>query len=468
MTNSSHPYCPHCREPIADPRPDQECPHCGLTLSDWHEAATIVHPEDPTPGLPDSSVDGHNPLIGQRLVTYDVEAFCGAGGMARVYRARHVNLHRLCALKVLDPFLARRQPAMVESFLAEARAAAALVHPHVVTVHTIGEDRGIHFIEMEYVPGQSLAHVARSVTLDVTRATRFMVQIGGALAEAHRLRLVHRDIKPANVLVAPRDLAKLADFGLAKHLHDDALHDELGITGTPHFMAPELFECRPATARSDIYAMGVTYFALLTGRVPFSSESLLALFQMHATATVPDVRLSCSQAGEEIAEIIQRCMAKHPADRYADAEELYEALHAAYLLGRSLESLLQEGLADESAQITPLGEDRFLIRVALGDGRSQRVRVEAAIGEAVTRRIVRVFSVCGPADENYFRRALELNSSIAYGALALEDCAGQTCFVMVHTHPRASCDPEELRESVMSIARHADEIEQALTGDDQN
>jgi serine/threonine-protein kinase len=295
------------------------------------------------------------------------------------------------------------------------------------------------------------------------RATKLLLHTTAALSEAHRLHLVHRDVKPANILVTMGDIAKLADFGLAKQIAKGAADQELGLCGTPQYMAPELFQGAHATPQSDVYALGVTYFSLVCGRLPFASESLIELIRLHTDARPPDLHEACPEAGPDMARIIDRCLSKVPAERYASAAELHADLQAAYLTLRPLEGLLQEALANEPAQITRQRPHRFSIHVALPGGRSQQVLVEdVSEVQAGTERQVRVFSVCGPADQQYYQRALELNASISYASLALQEVDGRACFVMLHAHPRATCDPEELRASVMSIARHADEVERAL------
>ncbi len=460
--------CPGCQAELPAQGTATCCPHCGYTLRTWDsptfDGPTLQNDQMRLPSLP---LDDR--LVGTRLGNYDLEAYLGAGAMARVYRARHRTLHRPCAIKVLNPDLVSRSPEVIPAFLAEARAAAGLVHPHVVTIHTIGEDAGLHFIEMEYIHGRSLSHVAEATELDVTRATKFLTHISAALAEAHRLDLVHRDIKPGNVLVTSSDVAKLADFGLAKRIveEDADASGRQGLAGTPQYMAPELFRGQPASRRSDIYALGVTYFLLCTRQLPFSSTSLPLLARMHAEDALPEIEPLCPHATPEVTHIIRRCLSKEPAERYSDAQQLYDDLHAAYVGLRSLESILREALLGCPVEITGHAH-RFHVRVKLDDGRTQAVVVESCHGDAVVDQLVRVFSICAPLDETYLRHALELNAAIPYGSIAIEEIDGQPHFVMVHAHPRSTCDPGELRASVLSIARHADEVEHALTGDDEH
>jgi serine/threonine protein kinase len=184
-----------------------------------------------------------DPLLGGTLGQYQLEALVGRGSMGRVYRASHMGLHRPCAVKVMNPGLVARQPQVRERFWAEARAVAQLLHPHVVTVHNLGSDRGFHFIEMEYVPGGvSLRdQIIREGPFDAVRASVLVRQVLLALEAAHRSGLVHRDVKPANVLMSNIGHAKLADFGLVRR-SGEVSRAGLPVGGTPTYMAPELFE----------------------------------------------------------------------------------------------------------------------------------------------------------------------------------------------------------------------------------
>ncbi len=177
--------------------------------------------------------------------------------MACVYKARHMELERTCALKIIDTASLARQPDIREQFRAEARAVANLLHPHIVTIYNLGSEGEHHFIEMEYVPGgrtlrDTLVHEG---PLDPVRAATLARQVALALGAAHDSGLVHRDIKPANVLLTRDGDAKLADFGLVRRL-DELAQGGAPLAGTPTFMAPELFQGTPAGSASDIYAAG--------------------------------------------------------------------------------------------------------------------------------------------------------------------------------------------------------------------
>ncbi len=461
--------CPSCKSRLPSSAV-QACPACGDPLDklptrrvrDLDQTSAFRHSESDEPG---ASADE---LIGTQLGNYLIERFLGQGGMARVYRARHLTLERPCAIKVLKPSIVDRDKAAVASFLAEARAAANLVHPNVVTIHTIGQDRGRHFIEMEYIDGMSLASLLESEgPFAPAQATCFLVQIGSALSVAHERHLVHRDIKPGNVMVSTERHAKLADFGLAKRVHDKQSDDGGWLSGTPNFMAPELFQGGSADKRSDVYAMGVTYFLLLTGQLPAAGETITELMQWHSENSPRDVRELRAEIPENAARFVDRCLAKHPADRYTDAVQLHQELRAVYGSLRSLQSLLHESLRGTGIAVEG-DADHFDLVVQLAGGRKQGVVVETCDSSAVAEQVVRIYSICGPADERHYRRALELNPHFPHGAIGLENIGGLPYFVMTNAFPRSTCDPDEIRHSVLGIAQRADDVERCLTGKDSH
>jgi serine/threonine-protein kinase len=463
-------FCHGCNEKFAVPEEQQACPQCGQTMAPLIDAPTLDFSDLQARGtcVACEAPEEHDDLVGRRLATYTIEGFLGKGGMARVYRAQHLTLERPCAVKVLNRQLVARNAEFINMFFAEARAAAALVHPNVVAIHNIGFDEGLHLIEMEYVPGRSLQRILESLRwLDPTRATHLLLQTTSALAEAHRLGMIHRDIKPANIMVSDAGVAKLADFGLAKRVVTrDASSADRAPVGTPYFMAPELFAGQPADRRSDVYAMGVTYFYLLSGELPFVGHSVNELMRLHAEAPVPDMSQAQPDVPPNAVTVVNRCLAKDPSDRYADAAELYADLKAVYGGLRSMHCLMGEALAGTGIKWQEHG-CRYEARVEFPNGRSQTVFVESCSRGPITDQLVKLYSICGPALDCFYRRALELNAVMPHGAIAIEPVDGQPHFVMAHAYPRATCDPEEIRRSLLAIARHADEVEHLLTGEDR-
>jgi len=452
-------FCVGCNEPT-EQAPGGLCPRCGQAVTPGDLTPT-QHVDSSGP-LPDASDAG---LEGRQLGIYDVESFLGKGGMARVYRARHRMLYRPCALKVLAPELASRDPEYLALFLDEARAAAALVHPNVVTVHNIGNEEGLSFIEMEYISGEALQGQIGAGARDPLRATGLMLQVSAGLAEAHRVGIIHRDLKPSNVMVTHDGIAKLADFGLAKRVEArSSLPAEHSLVGTPYFMAPELFAGTAATRQSDVYAAGVTYFYLLTGRLPFADRSIVALARKHARDPVPDLGQLRPDTPTQMAALLSHCLAKRPDQRLPDASALREELRGMFGKLRPFGALVDEATRGLDLERRAEG-GAALLRVRLPNQRSQLVRVEAT-GSSVEEELVRIYSVCAPLDESYARRALELNARVPHAAIAVQEVEGRPHFVMVSSYPRATCDPEEIRASVLNIAFWADHVEAQLTGGD--
>jgi serine/threonine-protein kinase len=432
-----------------------------LALFEVDARDTYVH------GFVDDEDTIADPLIGQHLGTYSIGTLIGKGGMARVYRARHLTLGRICAIKVLNSEVVSQHPELLELFFSEARSAAALIHPHVVTVHNLAHDEGWHLIELEYVDGQTLQNVLEAQgQLDLEQAIVWIGQVCSALAAAHELGIIHRDIKPSNILVNSRGAAKLADFGLAKRVVTTDGNAE-SLMGTPYFMAPELFAGTRASRCSDVYAIGVTFFSLLAGRPPYVDRSVAEVARQHATAEVPDVREIRADIPSSVANLIKRCLTKQPGKRPADAVALCTELRSVVGGLRTATSLIDAAL--EKAELgCDRDGDRYAVRVTLETGRTQVVFVEPRTSTMFHRRVISVSSVCCGASDDFYEQALELNRSIPRGAVALDEVDGKRQFVVTDSLNQSTCEPEDICQSIASVAQHADEIEMLLTRQDLN
>jgi hypothetical protein len=255
----------------------------------------------------------------------------GEGGMGTVYRAREVILDREVAVKVLPPH-SLGDAGAVARFEREARALAKVSHPNIVQAHDAGEDRGRHFLVMEYVEGVNLAQLLRdNGRVAPALAADYARQVALGLQHAHEKGLVHRDLKPGNLLITPGRLVKILDLGLARFLQDQV--GEPGLTlegaglGTPDYMAPEQFrDARRADVRSDIYSLGCTLYHLLTGRVPFPGSSLSEKCRAHEQEEPPGFAEVCPDVPAGLGLVVQKMMAKRPADRFRTAGEAAEAL----------------------------------------------------------------------------------------------------------------------------------------------
>ncbi len=263
-----------------------------------------------------------------RIPGYECLAEVGRGGMGVVYRARQLQLDRICALKTVSAVGSIGDEAALR-FLAEAKAIATVRHPNVVQVHHAAQHEGRLFFEMEYVEGGSLAHRLKGVAWPPSRAARLIDAVARAVDEVHHHRIVHRDLKPANILLMADGTPKVADFGLAKSLDRDAsLTLEGVILGTPSYMAPEQAEgladlIGPAT---DIYAVGAILYELLAGRPPFTGASKLEVIQKIKAGDPPPPSDIVPGIPADLDAVCLKCLAKSPADRYATAGDLADDL----------------------------------------------------------------------------------------------------------------------------------------------
>jgi len=300
---------------------------------------------------PPSPAAAADDLIGRRLGGYRFLRRLGSGGMADVYLAEQTSLGRHVAVKVLRP-AALQDPAAVERFEQEARAAASLVHGQIVQIHEVGCIEGIHFLVEEYVAGPSLrAWLDRRGPLEPRQALWVLAQVGSALVRAARQGIVHRDIKPENLLVTPAGEVKVADFGLARVVSDDLALTRDGMTlGTPLYISPEQGEGRPVDARSDLYSLGATVYHLLAGRPPFTAESPIGVVMAHIREPLPPLAGLRPDLPAGLCEVVERLLAKDPAARFATPQALLQAVadvEAGLAHGRrEVESPLVWGEAD--------------------------------------------------------------------------------------------------------------------------
>lgn len=259
----------------------------------------------------------------KRLGKYRLIRTLGRGGMGVVYEAEDTLLKRQVAIKVLSSRIARDQSAL-QRFLREAQATAKLAHPHVVAIHEIDEKDGLWFIAMEYLSGGSLADlVGKKGALPWMDATRAVAEACQGLMAAHQVGLIHRDIKPANLMRTSDGHVKLVDFGLAKVGADVSGLTVSGVVvGTPHFMSPEQWRAQPLDDLSDIYSLGATYYALVTGQPPFARREPLQVMFACCSEPPPDPRRLVPTLPESCVAIIQRAMAREPSERYANASAM--------------------------------------------------------------------------------------------------------------------------------------------------
>jgi eukaryotic-like serine/threonine-protein kinase len=253
----------------------------------------------------------------------------GAGGMGQVFRATHTTLGRHYAVKVLNADARSSDPESAARFLREARAAARIKHPHIVDVFDFGYlADGRPYLVMELLDGQSLAAEVATGALEPRIAISMARQLASALRAAHAVGVIHADVSPSNILVTG-ETAKLVDFGLAQLLDDPArLSGEPAefVFGTPSYIAPEMIRGMGADAKSDQYSLGIVMFEMLTGSPPFKAKTIRDLCIMHLKAGVPELLSPHGALPPEVVKVVNRCLAKQPAQRFESMIELDAAL----------------------------------------------------------------------------------------------------------------------------------------------
>ena len=258
---------------------------------------------------------------------YRILAPLGRGGMAAVYEAHEPSLDRRVALKVL-PAEFLHDPAFADRFRQEARVAAKLEHPHIVPIHAYGIEGGRPWMAMRLVTGGSLAERVRRSPLSPAETAAVLRDVAAALDYAHARGVVHRDVKPANVLLDEAGRAYLADFGIARMLEGSSVATATGlIQGTPSYMAPEQAMGAKVDRLADVYALGVVAFECLTGRVPYTGTTPVAILMKHVQEPVPEP--TAAEVAPALTAVLRRCLAKTPADRWPTAGAFSAALEAA-------------------------------------------------------------------------------------------------------------------------------------------
>lgn len=300
------------------------CPQCGLKYSN----------DQPTCFVDGETLDeAPDPYIGSTLAgRYLVEAQLGEGGMAVVYRARHTLVDRPVAVKIMNKQLAS-DTSLRERFRREAKNAAALAHPNIIEIYDYGEtEDGAPFLVMELLDGAPLADYIGSEGMPAAEVASLGMQIAQGLARAHDFDVIHRDLKPDNVFVARgphgQPQIKLLDFGIARSMQDSRLTNAGEVFGTPQYMAPERITSIDAGPAADLYALGVIYFEMLTGRLPFEAEEITGYFIKHMQEPPPKPSDLVPNCPRRLEELILALLAKSPDERPVDAHQVVKELAA--------------------------------------------------------------------------------------------------------------------------------------------
>ena len=310
--------CPNCQ--TENPPDSRFCNTCATSLPTSEEISST-----PTRTI-DKSVQefSRGTIFASR---YEFVEELGKGGMGTVYKVYDKKVQEDVALKLLNPDVASDEKT-IERFRNELRLARKIVHKNVCRMYDLNEAEEKYFITMEYVSGENLKRFIKMAGhLSAGKSISIAKQICEGLAEAHRLGVIHRDLKPQNIMVDREGNARIMDFGVARSLKAEGITGHKGVVGTPEYMSPEQVDGKKADQRSDIYALGVILYEMVTGRPPFKGSSSLSTALKHKTEPAPDPREIDSQIPEELSKVILRCMEKDREQRYQDTEQLLSDLN---------------------------------------------------------------------------------------------------------------------------------------------
>jgi serine/threonine protein kinase len=290
-------------------------------------------------------------LTGKQFGHYQIVAPLGEGGMAAVYKAYQPSMERYVAVKVLPRHMSTSEE-FVNRFRREAKLLAQLQHPHILTVFDYGEADGYPYIVMPFVNSGTLANLLQKRQLSLPEVRRVMVQLGDALGYAHARGMIHRDIKPSNVLIDERGNCLLTDFGLARMAESATKITSSGaVMGTPAYMSPEQGAGSNIDHRSDIYSLGVMLYEMVTGRVPYTAETPIAVVFKHIQDPLPSARKLNPYLPESVELVLLKVLAKNPDDRYQNAEDFVLAIQKA---------ISDTGTSDTAvSQIPPASTQKF-------------------------------------------------------------------------------------------------------------
>ncbi len=262
---------------------------------------------------------------------YEIIKSIGEGGMANVYLARDVILDRRVAIKILRGDLANDEK-FIRRFQREALSASSLSHPNIVEMYDVGEDNGNYYIVMEYVEGKTLKQYMKKRAngrLTITEAIDIMLQLTDGIAHAHDSYIIHRDLKPQNIMIQDDGQIKITDFGISMALNSTQLTQTNSVMGSVHYLPPEQASGKGSTIKCDIYSMGILFYELLTGILPFKGENAVEIALKHMKEPLPSVRKQNPAVPQSVENIILKATAKNPKNRYNDVKEMHNDLKRA-------------------------------------------------------------------------------------------------------------------------------------------
>jgi serine/threonine protein kinase len=313
-TVQNAPTCPSCQAP--NPPAAVTCVRCGSSLTVAAPNTSFVVSVDLRPGT----------LFHGR---YEIQGLLGRGGMGMVYKARDRTLDEVVAIKVLRPDFAH-DPKMAERFKSEIKLARRVRHKNVCTIHDFGEEKGLLYISMELIGGVDLKHVLRERgALPTAEAYDMCIQVAEGLQSVHEAGILHRDLKTPNIMKDELGVARLMDFGVAKRLGEGTVTAAGHIVGTPEYMSPEQAQGHKVDFRSDIYALGIVMYEIFTGNVPFRGDTPISTILKHINQPPPLDGPEAQAIPPDMKPVLRKALSKDPAQRYASARDMAEAVRHA-------------------------------------------------------------------------------------------------------------------------------------------
>lgn len=300
-------------------------------------------------------------MKGQKISDrYQIIKSIGEGGMANVFLAYDTILDRNVAVKVLRGDLSNDEK-FVRRFQREALAASSLSNPNIVEVYDVGEDNGDYYIVMEYIEGKHLKQlIKKRGKLTVSEAVDIVMQITDGLSVAHDSYIIHRDIKPQNIMVLENGLVKITDFGIAMAMNSTQLTQTNSVMGSVHYLPPEQASGKGATLQSDIYSIGILFYELLTGKLPFKGDNAVEIALKHLKEPLPSIREELPNIPQSVENIIIKATAKNPKNRYSDAREMHEDLKTCLNPERANEAKIQlkfNDISEDTKVLKPINND---------------------------------------------------------------------------------------------------------------
>ncbi|MTD30288.1 Stk1 family PASTA domain-containing Ser/Thr kinase [Planomicrobium sp. YIM 101495] len=297
-------------------------------------------------------------IIGKRINgRYKILELIGGGGMSNVYLAHDVILDRDVAIKILRYDFSNEEE-LRRRFQREALSTTSLAHPNIVNIFDVGEDKDMHYLVMEYVPGKTLKdYIIDFAPVEPERSVQIMKQLASGLEHAHHNQIIHRDIKPQNILMDAEGNVKISDFGIAMALSATSYTQTNSVLGTVHYLSPEQARGGMANKKSDIYSLGIVMFELLTGRLPFSGESAVSIALKHLQTETPSLREIVPTLPQSLENIVLKATAKRPEHRYQTVGEMEEDLSTALLPERLNEPKFVIPIDDDETRAMPVIKD---------------------------------------------------------------------------------------------------------------